>query len=195
MLTTKPSRCKAPGCTNKFTPYVSFQTWCSGDCGVILATKKLLKEKRQEEVKERRADKVKKETLKRRTDYIAEAQKAFNLWVRTRDRLAGYPCISSGKPLDWSGNAVDAGHFRSRGSAPHLKFDERNCHSQTKYENRYASGNVAGYRIGLIARIGLEAVEALEADQTPRKYSIDDLKAIKKKYTALANELRKNSLQ
>ena len=45
------------------------------------------------------------------------------------------------------------------------------------------------YRIGLIARIGREAVEALEADQTPRKWSIDELKAIRDHYRAKAKAL------
>ncbi|MNY82825.1 Bacteriophage Lambda NinG protein [compost metagenome] len=47
------------------------------------------------------------------------------------------------------------------------------------------------YRIGLIARIGLEAVDALEADQSVRKYTVDDLKAIKANYRALARELKR----
>jgi hypothetical protein len=89
------------------------------------------------------------------------------------------------------GGAVDAGHYRSRGSAPHLRFDERNVHAQRKQCNRYDSGNVVGYRIGLIERIGLEAVEALECDQTSRDHSIEALKAIKAKYSALARELEK----
>ena len=44
---------------------------------------------------------------------------------------------------------------------------------------------------GLIDRIGLERVEALEADQTPRKWTIDELQAIKKKYQEKARELQK----
>lgn len=159
-------------------------------CALSLARSKRGKAEKVAMVKERRETKEKLETFKGRGYWIAQAQAAFNAYVRTRDRLAGHPCISSGKPLDWTGNAVDAGHYRSRGSAPHLRFDERNCHAQSKQENRYASGNVVGYRLGLIARIGLEAVEALESDQEPRKWSIDDLKAIKADYTAKVRELK-----
>ena len=64
-------------------------------------------------------------------------------------------------------------------------------HAQLKQCNRYASGNVAGYRGWLIERIGLETVEALEADQASRDYSIADLQEIKKTYAARARELRK----
>lgn len=38
------------------------------------------------------------------------------------------------------------------------------------------------YRIGLIARIGLSELEAIESDNAPWKYSIDDLKRIKAVY-------------
>ncbi|MBW6376018.1 recombination protein NinG, partial [Pseudomonas aeruginosa] len=40
-------------------------------------------------------------------------------------------------------------------------------------------------------RIGLEAVEALEADHRPRKYTNDELKEIKAKYRALSRELKR----
>ena len=93
--------------------------------------------------------------------------------------------------MDWSGNAVDAGHYRSVGSAPHLRFDERNCHAQSKQDNRFLSGNAVDYRIGLIARIGQEAVDALESDQSVRKYTVEEIKAIKAKYRAMTRELKK----
>ncbi len=143
--------------------------------------------------RERREIKVRKEKLKSRGEYLREAQIAFNAYIRARDQLAGHACISSGNPLDWTGNAVDAGHYRSVGAAPHLRFDERNCHAQSKQDNRFLSGNAVDYRIGLIARIGLEAVEALEADQSVRKYTIDELKAITAEYRAKLRELKKEA--
>lgn len=105
----------------------------------------------------------------------------------------GKGCISCGANCGATavGGDGDAGHFRSRGSAPHLRFDERNCHLQCKKCNRYLSGNVANYRIGLIERIGLDAVDALESDQEPRNHTIDDLREIKARYTKLANDLKK----
>jgi hypothetical protein len=114
----------------------------------------------------------------------------FNRYIRLRD--AGLPCICCDQPMGESvpGGAVDAGHYRSRGSAPHLRFDERNVHAQRKQCNRFESGNVLGYRFGLRQRIGIEALEELEADQTARNYTVDDLKAIKAKYTQLTNDLK-----
>lgn len=147
------------------------------------AQKAIARQKR-EDLKERR------EKLKSKGDHLREAQQAFNAYIRERDRLEGHCCISSGRPLDWNGNAVDAGHYRSVGSAPHLRFNEMNCNAQSKHDNRYLSGNVAEYRLGLIARYGLEAVESLERDQSVRRYTIEDLQAIKAKYRAKIKELR-----
>lgn len=143
---------------------------------------------------QRKATKERKEKLKTRRDYINEAQVAVNAYVRYRDK--DKPCICCGKPLsDGCGSGVggsyDAGHYRSTGSAPHLRFDaDRNIHGQRKACNRYGSGRAVDYRIGLIARIGLQAVEALEADNTPRKWTIDELKAIRDRYRAKLKELK-----
>ncbi|ROO33403.1 recombination protein NinG [Pseudomonas sp. 7SR1] len=187
----RPKKCAVQTCRASFVPRASFQTWCSPDCGVAIARAKAEKKRKALAQVERREIKVRKEKLKSRGDHMREAQQAFNAYIRARDQAAGHLCISSGKPLDWSGNAVDAGHYRSVGSAPHLRFDERNCHAQSKQDNRFLSGNAVDYRIGLIERIGLEAVQALEADQSVRKYTIDDLKAIKAEYRAKTRELKR----
>lgn len=187
----RPKKCAVPTCRASFVPTRSFQNWCGPDCAIALANAKKERERKALAQVERREIKVRKEKLKDRGDYVREAQQAFNEFIRWRDRAAGHACISSGRPLDWAGNAVDAGHYRSVGSAPHLRFDERNCHAQSKQDNRYLSGNAVDYRIGLIARIGLAAVEALEADQEPRKHAIEELKAITAKYRALVRELKR----
>ncbi|WP_017903584.1 recombination protein NinG [Pseudomonas asplenii] len=187
----RPKKCKNQSCGESFVPQRLGQAVCSPKCA--LATVDTNKEKARKSLAqvERREIRARKEKLKSRSDHMREAQQAFNEYIRTRDQVAGHLCISSGKPLDWSGNAVDAGHYRSVGSAPHLRFDERNCHAQSKQDNRFLSGNAVDYRIGLIARIGLTAVEALEADQSVRKYTVDDLKAIKAAYRAKTRELKR----
>jgi hypothetical protein len=160
---------------------------------VVIARAKQEKKRTELAQVERREIKVRKEALKSRGDYMRDAQRSFNEFIRVRDQLAGHACISSGRPLDWAGNAVDAGHYRSVGAAPHLRFDERNCHAQSKQDNRYLSGNAIDYRIGLIKRIGRDAVEQLEADQSVRKYTIEDLKAITADYRAKTRELKRTA--
>lgn len=176
-------KCAVKSCRTPFAPRNMMHKCCSTPCAIDYAASERVRKERSERQEGLRR-------LKRRADHIADAQVAFNAFIRYRDQLAGHPCISSGLPLDWSGNNVDAGHYRSRGSAPHLRFDERNVHAQSKQQNRYASGNAVDYRIGLIARIGLAAVEALEADQTERRWSIEELLAIKAQYRARLKQLK-----
>lgn len=139
----------------------------------------------------REEDSKRKESLKTRSDWMKEAQQAFNEFIRERDRQAGHPCISSGRALDWSCNQVDAGHYRSTGAASHLRFNEDNCHAQSKHDNQYLAGNAVDYRIGLVARIGLSRVEALEGDNQPRRFSIDELLEIRSHYRAKTRQLKK----
>jgi hypothetical protein len=141
---------------------------------------------------DRATDRARRRALATIPELIKEAQREFNWFIRERDRRAGVPCISSGRPLDWSGNGVDAGHYRSVGAASHLRFDERNCHAQSKHDNQYKSGNVVEYRINLIKRIGLEAVEALEADNRVHKWQRDELIAIRDLYRKKRKELEKD---
>ena len=98
-----------------------------------------------------------------------------------------YP-IESPEFTWWLG--FDCGHYRSIGSAPHLRFDERNAHGQRKKCNRWGAGRAVDYRLGLIQRIGLEAVQSLESAQAHAKWTIDDLKAIKARYKAKLKELK-----
>lgn len=138
---------------------------------------------------ERRVDKAKREKLLRIPDLVKLAQRAFNAFIRERDRLAGHACISSGRALDWTGNAVDAGHYRSTGAASHLRFNEDNCHAQSKHDNQWLAGNAVDYRINLVGRIGLDRVEALEASNEPHKWERDELLAIRATYTAKRKQL------
>lgn len=181
----RAKKCAVKTCRAPFTPDRPFIKWCSPECGSALAL--ALKAKA-----ERKVDKVRKDALKGLRDWIADTQVAFNAFVRGRDAMR--MCISCPTHLPTlagaSGGWFDCGHYRSRGSAPHLRFDERNAHGQCKQCNRYRSGNAADYRIGLIARIGLAAVEALESDDTPRKYSIGELKAIKATYVLKLKQLK-----
>lgn len=186
-----PRKCRV--CKADFQPSKPLQNVCCPECAIKQAQAKRSKAERIAGIEDRKTIKAKLEAIKTRSQWMKEAQMAFNAYRREVAKVNGYPCISSGRPLDWSGNNVDAGHYRSIGSAPHLRFNEDNCHAQSKHDNRYLSGNAVDYRLGLISRIGLERVEALEADQTPRKYSIDDLKAIKAHYVAKLKELKRGN--
>ena len=139
---------------------------------------------------ERASIRARKEAIKTIPVLIKEAQHAFNAYIRARD--ADKPCICCGQPLGTGevGGAFDCGHYRSTGSASHLRFDERNAHAQRKVCNRWGAGRAVDYRIGLVARIGLAAVEALESDNTPRKWLREELIYIRDRYRAKLKELK-----
>ena len=185
----KPRTCK--WCKQRFVPIRQKQVCCAPECAEMYAGKVRARAEQINALESRKTLRMEKEKTKTRSQVLKEAQAAFNQYIRARDRLAGHPCISSGQPLDWSGNNVDAGHYRSTGSAPHLRFNENNCHAQSKKDNRWLNGNVVDYRINLIKRIGLKAVEKLESDNTPKKYSINELKEIKSTYKLKLKELAK----
>lgn len=176
------ARCKI--CQSEFTKRSMTHKVCGTDCSLIFA-------KQERERRERKQDKVRKEKLKSRSDYIKEAQIAFNTYIRERDRAKG--CVSCGASLrlEGIGGGYDCGHYRSIGSAPHLRFDERNAAGQCKKCNRYGAGRPVDYRIVLRRRIGLEALELLESDQTPRHFTIEELKAIKQEYKEKLKNLGK----
>lgn len=184
-------KCKAKGCGVRFDNPQPFVCWCSAACGTEIAKERLAKAKAKKAKEERKTDKAKRESLKTRSDYMKDAQREFNKYIRFRD--AGKPCICCGEPLGGPaiGGAYDCGHYRSVGSAPNLRFAELNAHGQRKQCNRYGAGRAVDYRAGLIARIGREAVERLESDNTPKKYGIEDLKQIIATYKAKAKELMK----
>lgn len=189
----KPKRCAVKGCRAPFHPDRPFVTWCSPECGEVVALNKVAKQKAAKAKAERAETKKKLDAIKPRNDHVKDAQRAFNAFIRHRDK--DMPCICCGRAttsVDGLGaHGWDCGHFRSVGSAPHLRFNEDNAHRQLVYCNRHGSGRAVDYRIGLIKRIGIERVEALEADDTPRKWTVEQLIEIKKHYSALVRAAKK----
>jgi len=188
--TLKPARtrkCAVKGCSNRFQPRNMTHKVCGPECGAVFA----VAERQRLDAKQTRE---RKEALKTKRDYTKEAQVAFNAFIRVRD--AEQPCICCGRTSErqyLTGTNWDCGHYRSTGSAPHLRFNEDNAHRQLTVCNRHGAGRAVDYRIGLIARIGQTRVEALEADQAPRHYTIDQLKDLKAEYKKKLKQLQQNS--
>lgn len=183
-----------PICSVKFTPLRPIQKVCGASCAIkraiILRDKKRAQAERMQQQAERKVIKLRKDAIKTRSEWMKEAQVAFNRFIRERDQ--GKPCICCGRQLASGdvGGEFDCGHYRSVGSAPHLRFDERNAHGQRKQCNRWGAGRAVDYRLGLIARLGADVVAELEADNEPRKYSIDDLKKIISTYKLKLKDLK-----
>ncbi|WP_028236767.1 recombination protein NinG [Pseudomonas brassicacearum] len=191
----RPKKCAVATCRASFVPRASFQSWCSPDCGVALARAKQEKTRKELAQVERREIKVRKEKLKSRADHLREAQAAVNEYVRQRD--AHLPCIScDSTPNDndlMTGSRWDAGHYRSVGACPELRFEPLNIHRQCVKCNRNLSGNAVEYRIRLVLRIGADLVAWLEGAHPARKYAVEEIKAIKAEYRAKTRELKRTA--
>lgn len=178
----KDKKCK--NCKELFKPISTLSKFCSMACSLDALDK----------VKEK---KFKAETVKKKREFLAKdtpfqkkkAQKSFNEFIRLRD--AKFGCISCDKPFDWHGK-WNAGHFKTVGARPDLRFNEDNCHKQCEQCNSYLSGNVAVYRLMLVAKIGEYRVNALDV-VSAKKYRCDDYIAINEQYQqkikALKSEL------
>jgi len=181
----KPKLCRV--CKVSFDPFNSLQFACSVPCALEYSRKQREGNDRRAEkaakAKERKRNREARVRLKTRSQWLAEAQHAFNAYIRKRD---SGNCISCGR--DHSGQ-YHAGHYRSVGACPELRFDEDNCHKQCAPCNNHKSGNAIDYRINLLKKIGIERVEALEGPHSPLKLSIDEIKAIKSTYKAKLREM------
>ncbi len=180
----KPKKCRM--CPVKFVPSKPLQFVCGPACALLHATRQREKERKALDKIERKAIRAAKERVKPRSEYMKEAQAAFNAWVRERD--AALPCISCGRHHQ---GKYDAGHYRTVGSNPALRFEPLNCHKQCVPCNQHKSGDIVNYRIGLVAKIGADKVVWLEGPHEPMRYSIDDLKQIKAQYQAMTRELQR----
>ena len=188
-MIAEPKRKKCRQCQSLFTPRNSFHKLCVTRCAIEYVKASSVENKRTGVGKARKAEyRVDKAKFndKDRPWWLKKTQIDFNKMIRLRDR--DLPCISCGTTNPNIQYA--AGHYRTVAAAGELRFDELNCHKQCNANcNQARSGNIGEYRIGLVKKIGLEAVEALEGPHEPMKYTIDDLKQLRVEIKAKIKEL------
>lgn len=187
MLTYKNPKAKScVVCERVFVPERMGQVVCRYTCGLKKArADRLATEKAEKEAFEKR-----KQALKKIPELIADAQVAFNAFIRERDKDKG--CFVCGRPFtDKPGQVQHAGHVRSRGAAGHLRFNEDNCMGECEGCNGPHGAKPHQIKAGAIARIGQERFDALENDNTPHKWQRDELIAIKATYKAKLKEMKR----
>ena len=185
-------RCKV--CKVKFEPKYFLQKTCTEptcviEYGRLNAKKAEEKIKKLEEKEWQERKKQIKEKLKKLSEYEAEAKLEFQAWVRERDKEL--PCISCGitNPKEWHG-----GHFKKAEIYSGVIFSEENVNKQCSKCNVFLGGNELMYRDGLVKKIGLQQVEALEKlanDTRLYKWTKEQLIEIKEEYKWKLKELRK----
>jgi hypothetical protein len=182
----KTKCCKV--CKTEYQPRAYLQVVCGPQCAAKYAAELRRKAGIESAKKERAELKAKKEKLKTRSDWARETQSAVNAYVRLRD--AHLPCISCGRHHQ---GQYHAGHYLSRGAHPELAYEPMNMAKQCQPCNTHLSGNQINFRKGLIDRIGLDWVEWLEGPHEPKKWTVEELKAIRDKFRALTKQLREKN--
>ena len=182
----KPKKCRVATCGASFVPSRMGQAVCSPACALIDGPRHAPKARKALDQIERKDIKVRKEKLKSRADHLKDTQQAFNAWVRARD--AALPCVSCGRHHE---GQYHAGHYRTVGANPELRFEPLNAWKQCAPCNNHLSGNLINYRISLLQRIGEEKVAWLEGPHEAKKYTVEELKALTAEYRAKTKELKK----
>ena len=166
-------KCKI--CKDVFTPRFFLQKACFNPACLAEWSKKDRESKA--DVKHKEAKRSLKDNDKKLREKTA--QQSFNKYIRVRDDKL--PCISCGRHHT---GQYHAGHYRSRGAHPELRFEELNCHKQCAPCNNHLSGNISNYRPALITKIGQDKVDWIEGPHKPKKYTCAELKKIELKYKA-----------
>lgn len=191
-------RCKNHDCREWFNPPYQNHTWCSPECGTILALAKREKDRQKaiQEAERQRTSaarqekqnlKVRKLAIQPLSYFHKQAQIAFNEYIRTRD--AGRPCISCDRN---TGAKMNAGHYRTVGASKETRYDETNCHLQCEHCNSYLSGNIGEYKPHLIAKIGQAAFDRLMGPHELKKWTREELQELAAHYRQKTRELNKN---
>lgn len=167
----KPKKCGYSECEKLFVPQRPLQVACSIDCA-----RKFNEEK---EVKKRLREM--ESNVTKLSVYEGLARTVFQQWIRLRDK--NVPCISCGT---FETNQWDSGHYMKAELFSGVIFNPLNVNKQCCYCNGpKMHGNLIQYRIGLVKKIGEEAVNDLEvlANQTRQyKFTREELAEITTKY-------------
>lgn len=199
-------KCKICKEQARFTTCMAWGFCGNPECGVELNRMMNEKLKRDREKDYRRETKRRKDALLTTSEWIKKVQVVFNAYIRERDKEL--PCISCSRmdheieELGGRGGKWDAGHYRSRGASPELRFEPLNTHKQCKSCNagsgKYARKNHTvqqSYRENLEKKIGIINLEWLEGSHPAKRYRVEELKELHKYWSdMLKQEKQKNEV-
>jgi hypothetical protein len=184
--TPKPRKCRM--CSGVFIPFRSTTSVCSPKCAEAWSAKVKEQKAARANREERKSLREAMEKAKTRGAHLKELQAAFNQWIRLRD--AGKPCIACRR---YHQGQNHAGHYRSVGSCPELRFEPDNVHLTCQPCNVHLSGNLIQMRIGMIEKIGLARVEWIEGYHEPKKYTLQEIREMKAFYRSEVRRLKKEA--
>ena len=194
-MTTSTRKCG--GCGNRFRPegkkFPGPVAWCSDDCALTVARKRVPAVKASQQRQERKDNKEAKDRVKKRTAWVADAQKLLNQIVVIEDAPKGCISCKEGKPV------TDSGHYFHRGNkyrVSPLTLLRLNLNGQCTDCNRWEGGKAHDYMEGFIERYGeakfLELSEyrrAVDRGEIP-PLTIEQCKELIAEYKQRLKELR-----
>lgn len=181
----KPVKCKAPGCSNRFVRRSMTHKACGPDCAAALVAQDRAKQAARAARAEAAEHRAKLAAYKPLSHWLKATERVVNHYVLTRDRAL--PCISCGTydTVQW-----EAGHFKSVGAHPEMRFLTRNIHKQCHRCNVQLSGNIHGYRAGLLARYGRQILDELDVPHPLQKYTREGLEEIRADHAAATRAMK-----
>jgi len=165
--------------------------WCNTDHQIQYAVEnnpKGRKRQEREKVKRSKARKLKvvKQDIRKQK---ALTQTVVNKLCLLLDK--GKPCISSGVPDDGRPRRRNASHLKSRGSNSYLRYSLINLHAATAHDNNFKSGNVEGYRKGLVERYEQAMLDYLDNAPRVREWTCEELIAMRKEFAEECRRLER----
>ncbi|MDH3325147.1 MAG: recombination protein NinG [Gammaproteobacteria bacterium] len=153
------------------------------------------KKSKDAEKKKKAFLKERKEAIKSNSELLSDAQTIFNRMRRLEDlkefaqNNMAPECIScrtTNPDIQYAG-----GHYFSVGARPELRFNKNNVHYQCNYHcNQQLSANKDQYKPWLIKKIGQSEYDKMKADHTPKNYTNDQLRTMKKEWSKECRELK-----
>lgn len=143
-------------------------TWCSDECGVIVAMAAGAKRAALLARAQRAKDKERKRELSTPAQLAEPVRKLAQKYAVLRDR--DYGCISCDKGPHWHG-VWHGSHYKSVGSNSALQFNLWNINKACDQCNYFLSGNIGPYRARLCQKLGEERVEWLDNHPRSREYT------------------------
>lgn len=172
-------RCKI--CGNRFETNFLNVVWCSQEC--LSAYQKERNQKARQKMMNKPVKPIKVKTpiksrsSSERAKLVRSLVTVFNAYIRKRDE--NLPCISCGttQSAEWH-----AGHYKTAKAHPELRFHEFNVNKQCHHCNIALSGNIEGYRKGIIERYGEAVLKELDSFTPLDKLTLFELKELIKHY-------------
>lgn len=193
-------RCKHSECRSEIPPASKCEDFIQkrGFCGVECLTQKTRDDMEAKRLKQIRTAMNPNPPKPKKKSQTELTQDVFNRMIRLLDE--GKPCISCGRSQ--CGTYWDAGHKRSVGSCPELRFDPRNCYLQgsgcNRANRRPDKNNGKGaetiaqeYESRLRDLYGDTLVDWVNGPHEMPRWRDDDLRALRKVFAAECRRLER----